>query len=132
MTCSPAYSRPQNKLSLSWWLPVKRNSHDEPLGCVLIPIPDTAVDTWNKQMYKIRVIDALVYDNDPNLTNVLISQDWKPWRIDFSRAFRLSKDLRDPKDLVRCDRALLEKLKALNAGRLAEKTKPYLTKSEVQ
>jgi hypothetical protein len=83
-------------------------------------------------MYKIRVLDQLVYDNDPNLTNVLIGEDWKIWRIDFSRAFRLSKDLRDPKDLVRCDRQLFEKLKTLDGNELAEKTKHYLTKDEVK
>jgi len=116
--------------SLSWWLPVQMDEADRLKQ--KIPVTDSAGDTWNKQMYKIRVLDALVYDSDPNLTNVLVSQDWKPWRIDFTRAFRLSKDLRDPKDLVRCDRALLEKLKALDAGRVAEKTKTSLKKSEVQ
>jgi len=40
--------------------------------------------------------------------------------------------VKDPKDLVRCDRQLLEKLKALNANDLAEKTKGYLTKDEVK
>ena len=116
--------------SLSWWLPVQMDEADRLKQ--KLPIPAAATDIWNKQMYKIRVLDALVYDSDPNLTNVLISQDWKPWRVDFSRAFRLSKDLRDAKDLVRCDRALLEKLKALDAGRVAEKTKSFLTKNEVQ
>jgi hypothetical protein len=119
-----------NTGSLSWWLPVQMDEADRLKQ--KIPVPESAADTWDKQMYKIRVFDALVYDNDPNLTNVLIGQDWKPWRVDFSRAFRLFKDLRDPKDLVRCDRALLEKLKALDAERVTEKTKPYLNKSEVK
>jgi hypothetical protein len=73
--------------SLSWWLPVKMDElerHKRKLEA-----PDT--DDWNNQMYKIRVFDQLVYDTDPNLTNVLISEDWKIWRIDFSRAFRLSE-----------------------------------------
>ena len=83
-------------------------------------------------MYKIRVFDQLVYDTDPNLTNVLIGEDWKIWRVDFTRAFRLSKDLRDPKDLVRCDRQLLEKLKTLDGNELTEKTKHYLNKEEVK
>ncbi len=52
-------------------------------------------DGWNKQMYRIRVFDELVYDTDPNLTNVLIGEDWKIWRVDFSRGSRLSKDLKD-------------------------------------
>ena len=50
-------------------------------------------------MYKIRVFDQLVYDTDPNLTNVLIGEDWKIWRIDFSRAFRLDKNLKKPEGL---------------------------------
>jgi hypothetical protein len=84
-------------------------------------------------MFKIRVFDQLVADTDVNLTNVLIGQDWKIWRIDFSRAFRLSKELKDPsKELVSCDRQLLEKLKALDANALAEKTSRYLTKDEVK
>jgi hypothetical protein len=88
-------------------------------------------DKWNRQMYRIRVFDELVYDSDPNLTNVLIGEDWTVWRIDFSRAFRRNKDLRGPKNLVKCDRQLFEKLKALKADELTEKTKPYLTKDEV-
>ena len=74
----------------------------------------------------------LVYDTDPNLTNILIGEDWKLWRIDFSRAFRTFNELQTPKDLVRCDRQLFEKLKALDANELAEKTKTYLTKDEVK
>jgi hypothetical protein len=114
--------------SLSWWLPVKMDEaerHKQKLTA-----PDA--DAWNNQMYKIRVFDELVYDTDPNLTNVLIGEDWKLWRIDFSRAFRLNKELKDPKDLVRCDRQLLEKLKALDANALTEKTNHYLTKDEVK
>ena len=113
--------------SLSWWLPVKMDEADR--VAKKIAAPDT--DKWNKQMYRVRVFDELVYDTDPNLTNVLIGEDWTVWRIDFSRAFRTNKDLRDPKNLVKCDRQLLEKLKNLTANDLAEKTKRYLTKSEV-
>ena len=114
--------------SLSWWLPVKMDEAER-LKQKLDP-PDQ--DAWNKQMYKIRVFDELVYDNDPNLTNVLISADWKIWRIDFTRAFRLQHALKYPKNLVRCDRQLLAGLRALNADELAGKTKSYLTKDEVQ
>ncbi len=114
--------------SLSWWLPVKMDEEERVRQ--KIEVPDQ--EAWNKQMYKIRVFDQLVYDTDPNLTNVLISENWQIWRIDFSRAFRLFKDLQDPSILVRCDRQLLEGLKALDANRLAEVTKPYLTKDEVK
>jgi hypothetical protein len=115
--------------SLSWWLPVKMDE-EERLKQKLTP-PDA--DAWNNQMYKIRVFDQLVYDSDSNLTNVLIGENWKIWRIDFTRAFRLNKELNDPsKNLVRCDRQLLEKLKVLDGNALTEKTKNYLTKDEVK
>jgi hypothetical protein len=61
-----------------------------------------------------------------------MSADWKIWRIDFSRAFRLFTNLRNPKDLVRCERQLFEKLKALDANELAAETKNYLSKDEVK
>jgi len=117
-----------NPGSLSWWLPVKMDEADRVKQNIKVPDPDA----WNNQMYKIRVFDQLVYDDDPNLTNVLIGPDFKIYRVDFSRAFRLYKDLRDPKNLVRCDRQLLEKLKALDANQLSEKTKRYLSKDEVK
>ena len=117
-----------NAGSLSWWLPVKMDEAERVKQKIAPPDPDA----WDNQMYKIRVFDQLVYDNDPNVTNVLIGEDWKIWRIDFSRAFRHYKNLRDPADLVRCDRHLFEKLKALDANELARKTQHYLSKDEVQ
>jgi hypothetical protein len=110
--------------SLSWWLPVKMDEADRLKQN--LEAPDS--DAWNSQMYRVRVFDELIYDTDANLTNVLIGEDWKIWRIDFTRAFRISKDLRDSKNLVRCDRHLLEKLRTLDGNQLSEKTKRYLSK----
>src|SRR4029077_5427954 len=113
--------------SVSWWVNDsmmeidRKNRHMEP--------PD--LDSWNKQMYAVRVWHQLIYDTDPNLTNILISKDWQIWIIDCSRAFRLSKDLRDPKDLVQCDRRLLAKLRTLDKDMLKEKLSHWLTKGEI-
>src|SRR5713101_2527635 len=114
--------------SLSWWLPVKMDDAERVVKKIEPPNPEK----WNSEMYRIRVFDELVYDSDPNLTNVLIGEDWTVWRVDFSRAFRKDKDLRFPKNLVKCDRQLLEKLKALKSDEVSEKTKDYLTKDEVK
>ena len=114
--------------SLSWWLPVKMDEmerHKKNLSP-----PD--LDAWNNQMYKIKIFDVLISDSDPNMTNVLIGENWKIWRIDFTRAFRLNKELKDPNDLVHCDRQLLEKLKSLDASVVAEKTKHYLGNYEIE
>ena len=89
-------------------------------------------DGWNKQMYKIRVFDELVYDTDPNLTNVLITKDWKIWRVDFSRAFRSWKKLRNPGNLVMCDKNLFEKLKALNEADLKTALNKQVSSNELK
>jgi hypothetical protein len=82
-------------------------------------------------MYNIRVFNQLVYDTDANLTNILITEDWKIWRVDFSRAFRLSRDLQSAKDLPMCGRELLAKLRALNRDEVLARTRPHLTNGEL-
>ena len=115
--------------SLSWWVPdVAMDEGDRMQKHVDSPDPDA----WNKQMYKIRVFDELVYDMDANLTNVLITKDWKIWRVDFTRAFRTWKKLKNPENLVMCDKTLLEKMKALNEDDLKNATKKYLSGPQVK
>jgi len=113
--------------SLSWVVPVQMDEMDRMQKKISAP----NLDKWNRQMYKIRVFNELVYDTDSNLTNVLISPDWNIWRVDFSRAFRISKDIKDVKNLVKCERQLLEKIKALNGNEFKQRTKNFLTNLEV-
>jgi hypothetical protein len=89
------------------------------------------VEAWNKQIYGMQVWHELIYDTDPNLTNLLVTKDWQLWIIDFTRAFRLYKQLREPKNLVQCDRKLLAKLRTLDSNMLREKLSRWLTKSEI-
>lgn len=117
-----------NTGSLSWWLPVKMDDQERVKQKIVPPDPEA----WNKQMYRVRVFDQLIYDTDANLTNVLIGEGWEIWRIDFTRAFRAFKELQRPEDLQHCNRQLLEKLKALDRVQFAAATKHYLTKGEVE
>ncbi|HEV3139542.1 MAG TPA: hypothetical protein VGY57_03450 [Vicinamibacterales bacterium] len=112
--------------ALSWWVPTLMDEKER-LAKKIQPPPSAG---WNDQMHRMRVFTALVYDTDRNLTNVLIDPDWKLWMIDFTRAFRLHPTLVNEKDLIKCDRNLLEKLKALNKDDVARVTKDLLTKSE--
>lgn len=114
--------------SLSWWLPVKMDEVERHKQKLEPPDPDA----WNKQMYRIRVFDELIYDTDANLTNVLIGEDWQIYRVDFTRAFRTFNSLPRPKDLDHCNRQLLERLKALDQDQFATATKKYLTKNEIK
>jgi hypothetical protein len=95
-----------------------------------IPVPDPGA--WNKQIDKIRVFNELIYNTDPNMTNILITKDWKIWMIDFTRAFRTFKQLQDARNLVMCDRQLFEKLKQLDENQVLQATKGQLSKSEVK
>ena len=54
--------------------------------------------------------------------------------IDFTRAFRRQTNLRDPANLrnIMISRQLLENLRNLNVNELMQKTKGYLTRSEVE
>lgn len=113
--------------SLSWW--VDNTMMESERYKKNIAIPDS--ESWNRQMYAVRVFHELVYDTDPNLTNLLITKDWQLWIIDLTRAFRLSEKLRDPKNLVQCDRRLLARLRQIDQKTLKEKLGRWLTNSEI-
>ena len=82
-------------------------------------------------MYVVRVFDQLIYNTDRTLQNLMIDPDWRIWMIDHTRAFRLYLTLKEKKDLVKCDRALLAKLRTLNTEML-KPLKPYVTDGEIK
>jgi hypothetical protein len=114
--------------SLSWWLPVKMDESER----LKKKIEPPNLDAWNRQFHKMAVFSQLVYDTDRNLGNILISEDWHLWMIDFSRAFRMYYNLEKPETLKRCDRQLLENLRSLDGQEVAARTKYYLTGPEVK
>lgn len=113
--------------SLSWWFPVMMDEAQRLQKKIEPPVPQE----WNQQMHRMRVFTQLVYDTDRNLGNVLISEDWHLWMIDFSRAFRLNKTLLNTKNLEKCDRQLLERMRLLDAKEVAAKTNAYLSPGEI-
>jgi hypothetical protein len=116
------------KGALAWWVDdVIMEEGDRLKKKVQVPNPAA----WNEQMYRMRVFTQLVADTDRNVGNILIDRNWRLWMIDFTRAFRHNKTLLSDKDLKKCDRQLLEKLRALTADQVAGATKPYLTSAEI-
>jgi hypothetical protein len=89
------------------------------------------VQTWNHDMYNMRVFTALVRDTDRNLGNVLISPDWRVIMVDFTRAFRLHPTI-DTKEIHQCERGLLTRLEALTLESLQRTVGEYLTKPEAE
>jgi len=113
--------------ALSWWVDAAFDERER-IKRELSP-PDT--EAWNRQMHRVRVFSALIYDTDRNLGNILITEDWKIWMIDFSRAFRPWKKLLRPDDLQRCDRRLLERLEQLTAETVREAVGNHLRREEL-
>ncbi len=116
------------KGALSWWLPAKMDELQRQAKHLDPPNPEA----WAKQYHKMLVFSQLVYDTDRNLGNLLISEDWHLWMIDFSRAFRLYTTLQDPKRLTRCDRQLLQKLRQLDAAEVQAKAGKWLNSPEIK
>jgi hypothetical protein len=113
--------------SISWFVPSLMDESDRLKKKIQPPNPTD----WNHQMYRMRVFSSLVRDTDRNLTNVLITPQWKVMMIDFSRGFRLQAELMHAKDLARIDRKLLANLEALSKDSVRQATKDFLTKSEL-
>jgi len=89
------------------------------------------VDDWNRQMYTVRVFDQLICNTDRNLGNLVITEDWKIWMIDHTRAFRLHKQPENPEQLVMCERGLLEAMKRLDRISLRRELGECLTSDEI-
>src|SRR3954447_15181355 len=112
--------------AVTWWIDNsmmevdRRKKHME--------APD--MDAWNREMYVVRVFDQLIYNTDRNLQNLLIDSNFHIWMIDHTRAFRMQTTLKEKKDLVRCDRALLANLRKLSAEDL-QPLKRYITDAEI-
>ena len=112
--------------TLTWWID---DAFDESTRIKEKRQPPNS-SAWNQQMYKMRVFAALVGDTDRNLGNVLITNDWKLWMIDFTRAFRLWKEIKYPADLHQIDRTLLLRLRELDAEAVKAATAHCLTSFE--
>ncbi len=113
--------------SISWFVPTLMDESDRLKKKIQPPSPTD----WNNQMYRMRVFSSLVRDTDRNLTNVLVTPDWKVMMIDFSRAFRMQPELQHLADLAKIDRRLLAKLESLNRDAVKKATADFLTKSEL-
>jgi hypothetical protein len=86
---------------------------------------------WNDQMYNVRVFNELVFNNDPNLGNLLITNDWKLRMIDFSRAFRSHEKLRNRKNLTRIDLRVYDGLQSLTRVKVEGELGSLLRKAEI-
>jgi hypothetical protein len=86
---------------------------------------------WNQQMQMVRLFDQLIANVDRNMGNLVITHDWRIWAIDHTRAFRLNKHLATPANVTGADRAVLERLKALDRETLRKAVGNFVTGYEI-
>jgi hypothetical protein len=84
------------------------------------------------QIHIMRVFDELIANQDRNAGNLLWTTDEKMWMIDHTRAFRLDKKLKNPRLLERCDRGLLEQLRALTLETVKREVGNSLDRGEIE
>lgn len=114
--------------SLCWWVTWK---WDEMMRVQqkLRP-PDTV--SWQRQWDVSRVFRELVDDTDRNQTNMLITEDWRLWMVDFSRAFRKTHALRAPAQLRQSTRTLLERIRSLDEATVRAAVGSHLRPAEIE
>lgn len=89
------------------------------------------IAAWNQQMQMMRTFDELIANVDRNLGNLLITGDWRLWPIDHTRAFRNNHELKKPANVTHADRAVIERMKALDKETLRKATGKYLTTFQI-
>jgi hypothetical protein len=114
--------------SLTWW--VDNFLMDESEREKTNALPPSPV-AFSRQRQKMFIFAELVRDTDRNKGNVLYTKDWRVIMIDFTRAFRVDPELRNPDMLQQCDRALYERLQALTREQIEQATDDYLTGPEI-
>jgi hypothetical protein len=112
--------------ALAWWIDAKWDEAER-RDQKLKP-PDTSA--WSRQVARMRIFEQLVADTDRNLGNILITEDWQLWMVDFTRAFRRTREL-GKRPLTQCDRRLLERLRSLTREDLLKEVGRYLTGAHV-
>jgi hypothetical protein len=86
------------------------------------------VMAYNNQMHDIKLFLQLTWDTDyNNISNILIDENWKLYKVDSSRSFRADPNLRRPETLTRFRRSSVEALKNLSKEQLTDAMTPWLS-----
>ncbi len=88
----------------------------------VLPVPKPA--SWNRELARMKMFDDLISNSDRNKGNLLVDDDWHLFLIDHSRAF--VTDLKLPQELQTIDRALWQRMLALDEATLARSLGAWL------
>jgi DNA mismatch repair protein, C-terminal domain len=113
--------------AMTWWLDGVMDDGDRRKKKISQSNPLRASDYYGV-MY---VFDELIQNRDRNQGNIVWSPDSRMWMIDHTRAFRTGKDLYLPANLMRVERTLFERMRALDRQAFTESVGKMLTKDEI-
>lgn len=92
-------------------------------------------ENFNNALEEIRVFEYLVYSNslckEGDLPDILITPEWKVWRVDFSEAFKPLPELIQGCQINRCSKKLYQSLVELKDKEIKSNMKKYLNKEEM-
>jgi hypothetical protein len=95
------------------------------------PDPENFFNT----LEEIKIFEYLVYDTSlcqqSDLQDILITDEWKVWRVDFSEAFKPLPKLIEGCEITRCSRKLYQNLQQIKNKKIKSKLKKYLNKDEI-
>ena len=115
--------------AFTWWVDDVAMDED---GRMKKKIQPPRTDCWLEQMHLMRMFDELIENTDRNTGNTIYTKDWRIWAIDHTRAFRRSPKPPNLAHLTRIDRAVFERLKALDFATLKKAIGRYLTDFEIR
>ncbi len=126
----PYVERPVSgiRASVSWMVPNVMMERDR----VLKKITPPDIEKWNAEVLASKAFHELIADTDVNMTNLLITKDWRLWLIDFTRGFRLTKTLQEPERLTAVDRKLLAGLRALTREAMERRIGRWVERSRIE
>lgn len=114
----------------SWW--IDEVLMDETERERTAAVPPSGAQALVRERQRMQVFAELVQDVDRNKGNVLYTRDWRLVMLDFTRAFRLRPELRQPEALTTIDRALLGRLRTLDLPAVRRAAGRHLTPFEIE
>jgi len=123
---------------LTWWADdVVMAEHDRRQR--QLEPPDRV--SWDDQMQAVRVFDELTANAYRSMNpekysstlwdNLLVTAQWRMVLVDHTRAFQTTRQLEYPNTLIRCDRAMLATLRALDRDRFGRGLGALLTTEQL-
>lgn len=85
-----------------------------------------SAQAWIRQVNRMRLFDALVFNDDRHARNFLMDDAGDLWMIDHTRAFQHGNELPEPLRFAFCERSLWERLRTLTDEALGDALGPYL------